>query len=121
MAQNKMAEVAKLLGVEIGEEFNVPRCLFNPYYICESGLIDSNGTTCSQILIWILNGELEIEKLPFEPKEFDKYYFPQTNGYVGDKLFRNEKFDFRVKKNVGVYRTIEDARTKGIALGWEME
>ena len=39
---NKMNEVAKMLGVELGEEFNIEGYAFNPCTITKTNLIDAD-------------------------------------------------------------------------------
>ena len=61
MAENKMKEVAKLLGVEMGVPFkmNDSRMI---YKLNENGLCNEYGQLCSCTLNSLLTGELEIEQ-----------------------------------------------------------
>lgn len=83
-----MAEVAKLLGVELGESFRLEK--YNCYFqFTEEDLERSfNGvkwsTADSSTLKSILNGTTTIKKLPWKPKYNEKYYIPSignTSGY----------------------------------------
>lgn len=71
---NKIADVAKLLGVEIGEEFEIKGCM-GKYKITENGLVGAvSGYNQPTTLTEILIGRDEIIKLPFRPKLDEKYY-----------------------------------------------
>lgn len=68
MAGNKMKEVAQLLGVELGEEFKIKGI----NYICrieKDGLLVLNALTLINVLIRLLTGEYEIEKLVLDTIE----------------------------------------------------
>lgn len=68
MAGNKMKEVAQLLGVELGEEFKIK----GVNYICrieKDGLLVLNALTLINVLIRLLTGEYEIEKLVLDTIE----------------------------------------------------
>lgn len=66
MAENKMKEVAKLLGVEIDESFIITRegkiISYNPYVLRSDGLYDKDSDFKSYLLVNLLNGTCEIEK-----------------------------------------------------------
>lgn len=71
---NYMKDVAKLLGVEIGEEFNL-KILPNRYKLKNDGLYyyneKFNEWFSTDKLIYILNGDDEIEKRILTDKEKD--------------------------------------------------
>ena len=85
---NKMAEVAKLLGVELNEVFFVKGCsgcytYYSKTYLkfTESGLKDSvNRTSWHSAAAWVwkslITGALKINKLPWRPSRGDVYYTP---------------------------------------------
>ena len=67
MAENKMKEVAKLLGVEMGVPFNVKhkegtKAQYNPYTLKDKGLYDKDNDCCELMLTHLLNGIYEVEK-----------------------------------------------------------
>lgn len=68
MAENKMKEVAKLLGVEFGKPFKIKDCRMI-YTLKEDGLYNEYGGLCSCTLKSILTGELEIEQPILTQKE----------------------------------------------------
>lgn len=67
MAENKMNEVAKLLGVELEEEFGIEGFPFK-YKLSENGLMSWSGYwqswVSSDIIEELLTGESELVKLP---------------------------------------------------------
>lgn len=95
MAENKMKEVAKLLGVEIGEKFEIKGVLSNSYHFSIIGLVDKFGCYCDTCLTNLLNGELEIQKpiLTYKEKEYLESVL---------KPFK-EKNIFIVKRNNGFH------------------
>lgn len=117
MAKNYMAEVAKMLGVELGEEFNLKDCSgeaesTNRFKITMDGLHEFWDNTWMHH-DWIgdlLIGEYEIVKLPWKPKKGDDYYFPS----VADKNvdiydWRGDNFDYAIKALGMCYRTRKEA------------
>jgi len=86
--KNYIPEIAKMLGVEIGEEFEVLPKIAGPgykssrYRFSEQGLEFSNYIHCPSETGWshtdtitgLLNGKISIIKLPFEPKDGEQYW-----------------------------------------------
>lgn len=63
MAENKMEEVAELLGVELGMPFNIKGMKKNnPFVLQSDGLSNSNGIRCCSVLFLLLTGDHEIEQ-----------------------------------------------------------
>lgn len=64
MAESKMKEVAKLLGVELEEEFKIKgdNSDYDTYRLTNKGLLDSDSFICGYCLTSLLTGKLEIEK-----------------------------------------------------------
>lgn len=91
MAGSKMKEVAKLLGVEIGEKFEIENGINNPYHFSLNGIVDKHGCYDHIALTLLLNGEAKIKKQILTDKE--KCYL---EGVL--KPFK-EKNIFIVKKN----------------------
>lgn len=79
---NYMAGVAKLLGVEVGEVFEVyidnehqGRCRFT------KDRVEISDNHCwyrtkAETLEWLLNGTATIIKLPWKPAKMETYYVP---------------------------------------------
>ena len=90
MRKNYMAEVAKLLGVELGESFKItsdtqgdyPGDYQNYYRFTENNCFETSvdgvkwETATVIVLRGILMGDTRIVKLPWKPQEGDRYYFP---------------------------------------------
>ena len=132
MNQIKKAEaLAKILGVEVGEEFRINVNPIVKYKICDDGVLrykhdknDKNDLfqtaeiTANSLLVG------EIIKLPWEPKIGETYYFPSFLSLYGYNLaeFDSDKeLDLMIKNAVGIYRTKEDALAKAKELGWLIE
>ena len=80
MAKNYMADVAKLLGVELGEEFRIKTHGDTLYKLTERGLcclmiLSGWENQENYALAELLYGKLEIEKLPWKPKQNGFYYY----------------------------------------------
>ena len=84
---NYMAEVAKLFEVELGEPFKVTDDT-NGYYHRYYQFTDKKGletsvdgvnweTAAAVTLRGILMGDIRIVKLPWKPREGEKYYVPR--------------------------------------------
>ena len=91
MRKNYMAEVAKLLGVELGESFKItsdtqgdyPGDYQNYYRFTENNCFETSvdgvkwETATVIVLRGILMGDTRIVKLPWKPREGEKYYVPR--------------------------------------------
>ena len=69
---NYMAEVAKLLGVEMNEDFECEESSCT-YRITENGLT-CNGCYGADSLMMILNGDRTIKYKPWKPRVNETYY-----------------------------------------------
>lgn len=81
MAKNIIPEIAKMLGVELGEEFKIKEYGERIYRFDNSGLqlIYDNGVrnlniTANMALSCLLSGDIEIVKLPWKPKKDETFY-----------------------------------------------
>ena len=72
---NHMEEVAKMLGVKMGEKFRIKESTDVVYHFEKAGLIDGIGSTCMTTLGYIISGAYHIEKFPWKPKKGDEYWF----------------------------------------------
>lgn len=88
MGKNYMPEVAKMLGVEIGEEFDVLDSEgrvkgIGPYMFTNEDIINGDGGRAHDwLLIYLLYGKNTIQKRPWRPKNGDEYWFVSANGRV---------------------------------------
>lgn len=87
MRKNRMAEVAKLLGVELMETFKIADDIFGEhpkyYRFAENVCLEASNdggkweTADAGVLEDILIGDVRIVKLPWKPREGEKYYVPR--------------------------------------------
>ena len=114
---NHIAEVAKLLDVEVGEIFSInqmsPLAIFR---FTDKCLQISTGdgiwiTANSDKLCKLLDGRLSICKLPWKPTKGEKYYVPHIldrdlwDCYSWD----DEEYDEELYKRGVVFKTKEEA------------
>ena len=120
---NKMIEVAKLLGVELEEVFSFKGrsgcytyCSETYLKFTENGLKESvNRTSWHNAAAWIwkglITGALKINKLPWKPSRDDAYYMPSVTSigkYI--KLFwTGSKNDEDSYQQGLVFRTEKEA------------
>lgn len=77
---NYISKVAEMLGVEIGEKFNIilangNMSSYNPYEFKEDGLFDKEGDNSLSETGNLLIGKHSIERIPFKPKDNERYYY----------------------------------------------
>ncbi len=142
---NKMAEVAKLLGVELDEVFFLKgRSGCYTYYsktylkFTESGLKESvNRISWHSAAAWVwkglITGALKITKLPWRPSRGDAYYMPSTasigkyiklfwTGSKADKSSYQQGLIFRTEKEaVELAEEMLDVARKRFAGGTKQE
>ena len=148
MAKNLVPEIAKMLGVEIGEEFkcySTYNCITHKlklendglYYAQEMCLKDSNGnkkiltnwivcSTADKLFRKILSGDYEIIKLPWKPKENELYYtfnyiHNPKNWVVEQFSWEGAPIDEALFKSGWVYRTLKEAQAALPAVAKEQE
>lgn len=119
MAKNLIPEIAQMLGVEIGEEFEIKGYKGLVYKFVDDELIVNStddkgcsGLNANMTLVSLLKGKREIVKMPWKPKEGEFYYsfgiFAQTWG-VSKICWLQHPFDFALLAKGWVYRTKEEA------------
>lgn len=114
MIKNYMEDVAKMLGVELEEEFRIKETLTKSIYkITSSGLLGKcNGKDWKHenyVLASLLIGVYHIIKLPWQPKEGDRYYFPATDfQYSCPEAWDNHPIDFSLKEAGMAFKTKEE-------------
>lgn len=110
MAKNLIPVIAKELGVEIGEEFEIKD--FGRYRFTETQLecvdCNDNGSPSSFPLNSFLKAE--IIKFPFEPKKGEEYWSYWQDWAVTNFRWSNEYVNEYFRKATGcVFRTKEKA------------
>lgn len=117
MAKNLMPEIAKLLGVELGEKFIIENAEHNlQVVLVADGLHvtkdDFLGSSNSKLLQNVLCGLFEVKKLPWEPKNCDDYYvLDARTGIIECYSWGATTFDLAVKAMGIIYRTEAEAKT----------
>lgn len=109
MAKNYMADVAKLLGIELEEEFMVTEDE-SIYKLTKDGLEykSDNGIWyyANDVFLNLLDGTIEIVKPPWQPKYDEKYYRPGLKfTKVLSEFWNNNVADFAYKETGMVFRT----------------
>ena len=86
---NYMSEVAKMLGVELGERFRLyddDREYEVDYYFLEDGIYvgipNKNHRANSGLLFDIVTGEYNIKRKPWRPEEGDGFWYMDADGGV---------------------------------------
>ena len=80
MAKNLIPEIAKMLGVELGEEFKIDTSGDDIFQITESGVWMRKGIDKEEWVekpfefVMLCNGDAEIIKLVWKPKFADRYF-----------------------------------------------
>lgn len=118
---NHMKQIAEMLGVELGEEFKVRykgsgEVDDEIIKINEDGL-HVKGYENAAIYILedlllkkLIDGSLEVVKLPWKPKNREKYWYVNTLGYIHSDIFDSYTVDLLWYKAGRVYRTYEEAK-----------
>lgn len=118
MTKNLIPEIAKMFGVELGEEFKVETRGGNEY-ICNftmAGLFEhdnkESGSYNKELLADIICGNAEIVKLPWKPKKGETYFtFELLSGkWVVHSLWCSGfPSEYALLDKGWVYRTREEA------------
>ena len=103
---NRMAEVAKMFGLELEEHFHITKKSYENtvYKFTKDGVAfyDNKLRTWYEsvgALAGILTGETEVVKLPWKPAVYDEYYYPipsdrdlwESRLWIGDN-YDNSRF-----------------------------
>ena len=121
---NHMKDVANMLGVELGERFNIVgidnKC---HYYLTENGLFceemkssnfyttKDNNLFFSVILTHLLDGVYTIKHIPWKPNFNERYYSIGPGGVLEPGNWSNDFIDRALYKLGNCYRTAQEAET----------
>ena len=124
MSKNLIPEIAKMLGVELGEEFKIKGYDGLTYKLTDNGLelttVDGQKTKLFDhgALFSLLKGKMEIIKLPWKPKAGEQYYSfggrligDPTVWIVVDVIWQGLAYDVAMFDKGWVYRTKEEAES----------
>ncbi|SFP70326.1 hypothetical protein SAMN04487888_11911 [Eubacterium callanderi] len=116
MGKNYMPEVARMLGVEVGEEFDIlvnetEMLVHGPYKIIGNAIVDYVGCKTKDLLYGLLTGEYTLQKRPWRPKEGGWFYHIYGNGGgVTAKFFNfNNVYDLALLNMGNCFPTKEAA------------
>lgn len=128
---NLIPQIAEMLGVEIGEEFQVDRYEYNGFtfkfaenmLMSRSDLKGAEWRITYVILSELLGGDAEIVKIPWKPKKGEDYYtFGGSDGSwrVSQQHWTCHPFDLALFEKGWVYRTRAEAEAALHAVAAEM-
>ena len=112
MTKNYMADVAKMLGVELGEEFKLTG-YGGTFVLTNQGIMwlapDKRRSSEVFALEDLLTGRNEIVRLPWQPKKGEVYCRPE-DGFedVAFDNWSNHPIDFALKEAGMIFRTKEE-------------
>lgn len=119
MSKNYMSEVAKMLGVELGEEFDVRKfdirsASTSPYKLADNGMVDCEGKVCDVLFRGVIAGRCEIIKKPWKPQTDDKYYYIEAtldcnHIDVWQEIWKNTTVDMERYAVGNFFKTREEA------------
>lgn len=110
MSKNLIPKIAKMLGVELGEEFKIKGDV-GTYEFGLEGLWGDYGTS-AEALEAILCGSAEIVKLPWKPKMYEEYWTFGKLGKqwtVGTRSWKELPYEILLLSKGWVYRTRAEA------------
>ena len=117
--KTNMEKVAKMLGVEIGEEFNITydnrrASTYDPYFIHSSGVVDKHFNPSDFVLRNLLNGTITIQKIPpkelpqWKPKNHDIYFSIGKSGIVTSCVWLGFMVDYYYYNAGNCFKTKEE-------------
>ena len=108
---NHMEEVAKILGIELGEDFEIKGCN-GTYYLVADGLYQAqSGFKCEKTLHDLLVGVCTIKHKPWKPSTCNIYHYVGDDGMVHHIAWANILSDKLRYKLGNCYRTREEAES----------
>lgn len=124
MSKNLIPEIARMLGVELGEEFKVEGVADKTYKFIIDGLIvcgEKNANhgyvSANMMLVSLAKGDANLIKLPWKPKKGETYYtFVLMVVLMGDKwVVRSSRWgglpnEYALLDKGWVYRTEAEAQ-----------
>lgn len=121
MAKNLIPEIAKMLGVELGEKFKIKGAAdWMLFHFEERGLrvrnvdekVELSDGVDGALFERLLGGYLEIVKLPWQPKEGESFYtFTAAYGEwsVSLDMWAEEPCNYALLDKGWIYRTEKEA------------
>ena len=116
MAKNCMDAVAKMLGVELGEEFIIENAEHKETVVLAADgfhVIQPNDVLSpdhGKLLSKVLQGLYEVKKIPWEPQRGDVYFILNTMAlFIESFVWGDSTFDYAAKNMGIIYRTKAEA------------
>ena len=115
---NYMAAVAKMLGVELGEEFEIDygkdrkstaNITKTGLHIIDTNMVDFLGDLNRATLDWLLIGYCTIRHKPWKPKVDERFYVVAVDGSIMHKHWDNCSNHINYYKFGNFYRTYKEA------------
>lgn len=117
---NYYKQVAKMLGIELNEEFDINYMLSYRYMLTEDGLKFKDKSSdmwlgySSPVLSKLLRGDYSIVKIPWKPNADEFYYYYSSYaGVTCQQTWMNTSADYCMWKLGNCFRAREEAETKG--------
>lgn len=130
MSKNLIPQIAKMLGVELGEEFQVKGDDEMTYIFTDDGLkityaggIEISQMSTNSAFVALVMGKEEIVKLPWKPKMYEEYWTFGKLGKqwtVGTLSWKELPYEILLLSKGWVYRTRAEAKTALPAVAKEM-
>ena len=130
MSKNLIPEIARMLGVEIGEEFKVEgvadktyKFIIDELIVCGEKNANHGYVSANMMLVSLAKGDANLIKLPWKPKKGETYY---TFELLGDKwVVRSSRWgglpnEYALLDKGWVYRTRAEAQAALPAVAAEM-
>lgn len=119
MGKNLIPEIARMLGVEIGEEFKVEgvadktyKFIIDELIVCGEKNANHGYVSANMMLVSLAKGDANLIKLPWKPKKGDAYYtFEIFRGkwVVRSLWWTGAPYNYALLDKGWVFRTKEEA------------
>lgn len=131
MSKNLIPEIAKMLGVELGEEFKIKgrkgltyKFIIDELIVCNDNNTETAYISANMTLVSLIRGNSEIIKLPWKPKKGELYYsfgFRNCPKWgVSQQNWGNHPCDYALLDKGWIYRTRAEAEAALPAVAKEL-
>ena len=131
MAKNLIPEIARMLGVELGEEFEIKgrkgltyKFIIDELIVCNDNNTETAYISANMTLVSLIRGNSEIIKLPWKPKKGELYYsfgFRNCPKWgVSQQNWGNHPCDYALLDKGWIYRTRAEAEAALPAVAKEL-
>lgn len=119
MSKNLIPQIAEMLGVGLGEEFEIKgrkgvayKFIIDELIVSGSNNAEHGYTSANMVLVSLVRGDAEIVKLPWKPKMYEEYWTFGKLGemwIVGTLSWRDLPYEILLFDKGWVYRTRAEA------------